>query len=608
MSHLYSFLLLPQNYIAEEILIGSIIINPNLILFIIKKIDVNHFFIESHKIIYRNLITIQKNNHIDPVELTYSLKKTRLLKRIGGIQTITKLIKQGQIFNSSNNIHFYIQEIIKIVYHNHHRRLIIQYGYNMITLAQNHELTNTILTNKASKYLSYLNLLNDSKNLDNLQEIIGSLINNIQKLNHQNSYNNRVLYSGFKNLDILTNGLPKGDLIVIAGRPSMGKTSFVMNIAYHVIDYFKTQTCIFSLEMTKMQILHKLISIGSSISVQDIRENRFNKQEWGKIQKVCHKILSAKIYINDNANISVDEIQYITEIITRNSISSQIIIIDYLQLINNKSLNIDNRNQEISYITRKLKILAQSSQVPIIILSQLNRSIEKRTNKQPLLSDLKESGCISITMFLKHNSTTNNTHIKSLDQKISKITTFFFPNKNFNSYLNSNYTKKIYTFYSYIFQCIFKYNANILLTHNHSYLTYHKWLKANQLQENIIIKQIYQGKHYSFNGKVEQVYTRKITFWNSNKVYDIQKHTYCHFISYNIILHNSIEQDADIIMMLHNSKTLNNDSYVPKLKILDILVCKNRNGLIGEFKLYFNSINTVFTDVQDEDHFIEEDL
>lgn len=603
MSNLYSFLLLPHNYIAEEILIGSIIINSNLILFIIKKIDVNHFFIESHKIIYRNLITIHKDNHIDPVELAYSLKKTKLLNHIGGIKTITKLIKHGQVFNSSNNIHFYIQEVIKIIYHNHHRRLIVQYGYNMITLAQNYELSNTILTNKASQYLSYLSLLNDSKNLDNLQELIGSLIRSLKDVHNESSYKNTVLYSGFKNLDILTNGLPKGDLIVIAGRPSMGKTSLVMNIAYHVIAYFQTQTCIFSLEMTKTQILHKLISIGSKISVQDIIDNKLNTKNWIRIQKVCNEILSAKIYINDNANISIDEIQYIVEIITRNSTSSQIIIIDYLQLINNKSLSIDNRTQEISYITRKLKILAQNSQVPIIVLSQLNRSIEKRTNKQPLLSDLKESGCVNIGMLVKHNNMTNSTHIKTIHQKTHQISTFFFSNKNFNRY--SNNTKKIYTFYSYIFQCIFKCNKIIHLTHNHSYLSSIQWLKTNQLQENIIVHQIYLGKYYLYPKKMEQTYIKKNIWGAFNKVYDIQKQTYCHFISDNTILHNSIEQDADIIMMLYNSIALNNNSYLPKLKLLDILICKNRNGPIGEFKLYFNSINTIFTDAPHNDHLKE---
>nr|YP_010952294.1 DNA replication helicase [Gloiopeltis furcata]WMP13963.1 DNA replication helicase [Gloiopeltis furcata] len=207
--------------------------------------------------------------------------------------------------------------------------------------------------------------------------------------------------SGFSKLDNITYGLPKGDLIVIAGRPSTGKTSFAINIAYNLLKQktIKINISIFSLEMTKIQILYKLISIGSSLPIKKILEAKIDIHQWKKIQNICDMLLRADLYINDNADISIENIKSISQSTVKKNTYTGVVIIDYLQLIKTAYLNIDNRQQELTYITRELKMMAQSLSIPVLILSQLNRSIEKRVNKKPILSDLKESGCLII-----HNS------------------------------------------------------------------------------------------------------------------------------------------------------------------------------------------------------------
>lgn len=584
MPYIPSSSLLPQNYIAEEILIGSILINPHLIVFVIQKINTEHFFIESHKIIYRNILNVYTKNCINSINLIYSLKENNIIHQVGGMDHLTNLIKQGQILNFSKDINFYIKEIIKIINNNYNRRLIIQYGYNIITLANSHIFSNKFLYSKASKYLHYIwNNLNN-KNLDNLPELIGSLLYNLEANKNELTITKQHTYSGFKDLDVLTNGLPSGDLIVIAGRPSVGKTSFVINITYNLLQFFYKQICIFSLEMTRIQILYKLISIGSGIPVTDIRFGNINTKQWHTIQKICNELLIGKLYINDNSNISIEVIKYITEILIKENEHNGIIIIDYLQLINEKTLYFENRNQELSYITRQLKIIAQTLHIPVIILSQLNRNIDKRINKKPLLSDLKESGCVSINILI-HYDHTNCINIKSIYHNIYCIQDYQY---KFNS-KGTNYYY-IYILQNYIFTCNIGRVVLLNITKDHLLFHIQRLVKLYKLQ--IYDSLITINKKYK--NKIDKSYPLNIKFSDYSLVYDIAKYNYTNFICQRIIVHNSIEQDADIVIMLYKNSIhdplLDQDiSYV-----IDITISKNRNGPTGSFGMHFTQSTTQF--------------
>lgn len=596
MSSLYYYLLLPQNYIAEEIIVGSIIVNPVILDFIRENIDTEHFFLETHKIIYRNLITLSQDskNSIDPINLVCSLKKSKVLHYIGGIKLITELIKQGQIFNSSQNVSFYTKQVVKIIHSNYSRRLIIQYGYNIIKLAYNHSFSNYMLYIKASQYLNYIYLKTNSDKPDNLQNLIAALISSVQD-GYKNIQKDQNLYSGFKDLDILTNGLPKGDLIVIAGRPSMGKTSFAMNITYHLVKYYFSQVCIFSLEMTKTQVLHKLISIGSNIPIQRVIKKDFNDAEWSIIQKICNEILLAKIYIDDTPNISTDEIKYLAQIVIHKNNVNQAIILDYLQLINEDKSNFESRNQELSYITRKLKILAQQLKVPIIVLSQLNRSIDKRTDKTPLLSDLKESGCINSNFHLDWKDY-NKIYIRTIILDNIKIRLPYFTAKrhlyNKNYSIGKNRINQVYVLYEYAFLCRTCNNLEALTTDNHNYLKTTNWIKQKQLCYNHRILFLCQ-KHKV----IEKGYIQKLPFDTYSIVFDLAKYKYTNLICNQIILHNSIEQDADIVMMLYKNSTDKAIEIKNSHKAIDIIISKNRSGPIGTLKLDFYPETTRFTSI-----------
>lgn len=526
------------------------------------------------------------------MNLINSLKETKSLEKVGGIKKVNELVKQGQVFISSKNINFYIKQLTEILHENYKRRILIQYGYNIIKLSYNREIPNQLLHIKASQYLNYIDKYLTSKNLDNLQDLIGSLIINIQeKQKVTNIY--KKAYSGFKEFDILTNGLPNGDLIVVAGRPSMGKTSFSINIAYNLLKYFSAQICIFSLEMTNIQILHKLISIGSKVSLTSITSGRINSNEWSIIQIVCNELLKSEIYINDEPNISIEEIKQKSKTLIRKSKYINTIIIDYLQLIQVKNSPNNNRHQELSYITRELKILAQILNTPIIILSQLNRNIDKRINKKPLLSDLKESGCLNYQTAMNIDPY-NTVSLKSIYKKA--LTALYYVNnpfinyKNKIQYLYNNYQQNTYIFYQYNFTNQIYYKLKLFLTNNHKLLSCNYWTEQQNIHEDTI------GLKYNTNYKLKKNLTQNIIFYNYDLVYDVVKYEYTNFICQNIILHNSIEQDADIVVMLYKSSS--NKDNIHTTKTIDIFIAKNRNGPTGSIQLEFNTENTIFSGFQ----------
>nr|YP_009546643.1 replication helicase subunit [Gelidium kathyanniae]AYO27991.1 replication helicase subunit [Gelidium kathyanniae] len=571
----------PHNCLAEEILLGSMLIYPNLFPKISKIVQIDSFFLESHQIIYRNLLSLNKENKLDLINLLYILYDHKLLKYIGGITKIIDMMKQSQMFISSININIYAKELVDIINVNYIKRLMIQYGYNIIQLALIKKLPSYLLYNKAAYYLNFTVNKIPKENLDDFKDLIGQFLLKSTAEENIVSYTikSKKLSYGFKELDKLTNGLSNGDLIIIAGRPSMGKTSFAINIAYNLISKSTIGLCIFSLEMSRNQILNKLISIASKISTSKITSNNITKHEWSLLKTICKFFLRHEVYIYDTPNISIDYIVYTCQILAKDNHSIQVIIIDYLQLIQTEQRYNTNRSQELSYITRKLKILAQQLNIPIIVLSQLNRGIENRINKKPLLSDLRESGCI------EYNKLINIDNINLIHFK------YLFKYKLYNL-IHKTCISKIHISHKYNYKLILN-NTTISTTHNHLLLYNNLWLPQDTiLEQKLIYKDIKKSIQY--------IHTLNIYFFKNSQVYDISVPKYRYFTSNNIIVHNSIEQDADIVMILYKD-SIDNQIYDYDNSInLDMTICKNRNGPTGLCSFLFYPNSTYFEDLKEK--------
>nr|YP_009392136.1 Replication helicase subunit [Periphykon beckeri]ARW60484.1 Replication helicase subunit [Periphykon beckeri] len=609
MSKLYKYKFIPQNYIAEEILLGMILIYPNIFDVIKSYIKKEHFFLEINQIIYLNLKDIKQNNTNFIYEMLYKLQNNKLLMRIGGIERITTMMKKSQIFVSSSKINQSIESLIKILNHHYVKRLIIQLGHNIIKIGYTTSTSHSILYKKTLLYINLIEQhLTDNKKIE-IISIKNLITKKILKLKYNNKYTDNINYnttvkSGFVDVDNIINNLPKGNLIIIAGRPSIGKTSFVMNIAYNTFFYYKISIMIFSLEMSKYEIFNKFISIASEININRKDIIQLTQQEWQKVTNICNSLINQDIYINDTNNIDINYIHKKANNPKKKTKDLQLIIVDYLQLIefNTKKDKKYSRSQELGYITRKLKLLAQSLKLPIIVISQLNRNIEARTNKEPILSDLKESGCIH----MKNNLNTQS--IYNIDVNIYTLTYERTPSlKKFNNIkkrktitkrLSKQISSVINISIQYFFKC-FDNNNVILLTHNHKYLCETTWLKTNTIIPLTKIHSITVNKKKFIYKK----YIQRIFFNMYSKSYDLNQNDHFSIITQEKITHNSIEQDADMIFILYETNEVNNNTKSKISKIIDLKICKNRNGKTGYCKLNFIPETSSFKNMNKQNYY-----
>nr|YP_009313584.1 Replication helicase subunit [Galaxaura rugosa]SCW21838.1 Replication helicase subunit [Galaxaura rugosa] len=559
----------PQHGLAEEIILGGILTHQDIIKITINKLTIDSFSLEINQLIYRTIIeTHNRDNYIDPIILINNLWESNLLSKVGGIQKVLDLLKYGQIFTSNAFKHILIPYYIKLLQDKYFRRLLIQYGYDVIRLAYITNLDYSAILFKTEKYIKKIKefiIVNDQITLSSsLTEILLSIKN--QNIN----YENLRIESGFKKLDNLIYGFHNTDLIVIAGRPSMGKTSFSLNIALNLLQQNNKGICIFSLEMSREQILYKLLCILTSIPFNKLKSGKINNNDWIILQKAANKLIKGMFYIDDTSNVSLNHLILKTKMLKHECPDISIIIIDYLQLIQIDKSSTLNRTEELSIITRSLKILAKELNLPIIILSQLNRNVENRFNKKPLLSDLRESGCVNFSTKIIKNLCRNNK--RKYNARLSDFT------KNSIFYLFQSEDNK------YIYNINNLCNILISSTHNHKILVDYKWYTINKLKQNYkLVTYTWNKTNYPILHKIQKIENCNY----KTNVYDLKIYTTKSFYSNNhIITHNSIEQDADLVLMLYREAYYNRNTVDTNLT--DIIIAKHRNGPTGVAELKFN--------------------
>jgi replicative DNA helicase len=377
---------LPYNFLAEKMVLNCLLINTESIEFTIKTLSLEAFYFKTHQEIYKAIIFMYKNQlPIDILTLITFLQDNGLLEKIGGIKLLIELINQVPNF-------VYFEEYIRLLKDKFLRRKLIKLGYEIISSGY---ITNVSLENIINKFEDKLfNLVTEIKT----QKLLSSaeLLNNIFIELKEKSLNPTLagLSSGFYDLDLLTQGFQKSDLIIIAGRPSMGKTALGLNIALNILKESKLPILFFSLEMSKEQIIYRLLSIEANINQTRLKSGKLYKDDWLKLNKIIKVMSKIPFFIDDMPNLSIQDMQLKIKKILFEHGNIGLIIIDYLQLMENPKSKMENRVQELSIITRSLKNFARQFSIPIIALSQLSRNVENRIDKKPILSDLRESGSI----------------------------------------------------------------------------------------------------------------------------------------------------------------------------------------------------------------------
>ena len=377
---------LPHNYIAEKIILSSILISSEALEIVFRSLKVETFYFQNHQELYQTIIEMYiKQIPIDAVTLNTFLQDKGKLEVIGG----TKLLID--LFNSVPNL-IYLEQYINLLQDKFLRRSIIKLGYELINSAYVTNIPLEIILNDLELHVFKLTNEIKTQKISTSAELLSNIFLDLK----QKSVNPTLsgISSGFYDLDSFTQGFQKSDLIVIAGRPSMGKTALSLNISLNIIKNLQLPVLFFSLEMSKEQLTYRLLAHETNIDSTRLKTGNLYKNDWVQLNTIIQNLSSLPLFIDDTPNPSIQDIKSKIKKILFEQTQLGLIVIDYLQLMQNSKSSLLNRTQELSQITRSLKTLAREFHVPIIALSQLSRNVETRTNKRPILSDLRESGSI----------------------------------------------------------------------------------------------------------------------------------------------------------------------------------------------------------------------
>nr|YP_009496656.1 DNA replication helicase [Entomoneis sp.]AWT39368.1 DNA replication helicase [Entomoneis sp.] len=377
---------LPHNFLAEKMILSCLLINSEITEITLQTLPIEAFYFKNHQEIYKAIIEMsQKKTHIDIVTLVNFLQENGSLQKVGGIQILIELISQ-----IPNLIYF--EEYIKLVKDKFFRRCLIKLGYEAVNYGY---ITNLPLEDILIDFETKIfNLTTETKTqkLSSSAELLSEIFGDLKDKFLNQSFVG--LKSGFDDLDSILQGFQKSDLIIIAGRPSMGKTALSLNIAINVIKNSKLPILFFSLEMSKEQIMYRILSMETDINQVRLRNGKLNQNDWVKVNRMINILSKLPLFIDDTSDLSVQNIRSKVKTLLFEQTQIGLIIVDYLQLMQNSKLSTENRVQELSQITRSLKIIAREFNIPVIALSQLSRNVENRVEKKPVLSDLRESGSI----------------------------------------------------------------------------------------------------------------------------------------------------------------------------------------------------------------------
>ena len=375
----------PQNLEAEQSVLGAILIENSAINKALEILRPTDFYKESHRKIFSAMIDLsERNEGIDLVTLVEQLKLKDHLEAAGGSAYLTQI---ANFTPTSANVVYHS----KIIHEKALLRDLIFTTHEIEAMCYESSEEVPDLVDLAEKKIFEISQERVRSQFVPIKEILGHSFEVIEKL-YQTREGVTGVPSGFKGLDKMTTGFQPSDLIIVAGRPSMGKTALALNIAQTAGIQKKASVAIFSLEMSKEQLVLRMLCSEARVDAHKLRSGFLGKEDWPKLTHAASKLNDARIFIDDTPAMSILEMRAKARRL-KQQYGLQLIVVDYLQLMRGRG-SADNREQEISDISRSLKSLAKEIQVPVIALSQLSRAVEARTDKRPILADLRESGAI----------------------------------------------------------------------------------------------------------------------------------------------------------------------------------------------------------------------
>ncbi|HET6747315.1 MAG TPA: replicative DNA helicase [Candidatus Saccharimonadales bacterium] len=425
----------PQNIDAEKSLLGAVLIDEETLADISEHVTPKDFYDKRHATIFDGMRRLyEKHKPVDLLTLTDELKKKDELEMVGGSAYLTELTNYVP---TAAHAEAYAEMVSQKAV----RRRLIKASADISEMGYNEETSTQELLQQAEAELFGVSDQSLKNDLVSIEEILTDSFDRMEEL-HRNKGALRGVRTGWRDLDNMTAGLQRSDLIILAARPAMGKTTLVTNLAYNVATVAKQSVLFFSLEMSKEQLVDRMLADASGVDAWNIRTGNLSDDDFSKLSEAMGEMAEAPIYLDDTPGLSVLEMRTKARRAAHDA-PLGLIIIDYLQLMQGSGKDNGNRVQEVSEISRGLKLIARELNVPVIALSQLSRSVESRSPQIPQLADLRESGSIEqdadIVMFIYreayYNPETERENITDLiiakhrNGPVGKIELYFHPER-----------------------------------------------------------------------------------------------------------------------------------------------------------------------------------
>ena len=404
----------PHDEDAEQAVLGSMLTDNDAVMAAVEVLKEDAFYREDNKIIYQAILNLySKSEPIDIITLKDELESMGKFEQVGGFEYLASL--PDKVPTTAN-----VQKYIKIVEEKSVLRNLIKTANEIIELGYNPTEDVEDIMDGAEKKIFDIMQSKNTKSYTPIKDVLVESFTNLEKL-----YNQKQRVTGvptqFYDLDDKTAGLHGSELILVAARPAMGKTAFALNIATNAVLRANVPVAIFSLEMSKDQLVNRMLCSEAMVDSNKVRTGKLDEEDWTKLAEAIGPLSEAGVYIDDTPGISVMEIRTKCRKLKMEK-NIGLVVIDYLQLISGSNKRNGSREQEISEISRSLKVLAKELNVPVIALSQLSRAVEQRDDHRPMLSDLRESGAIEqdadIVMFLYRDDYYNK---ESAEKDIAEV-------------------------------------------------------------------------------------------------------------------------------------------------------------------------------------------
>ncbi len=385
----------PNNLEAEQAVLGALLIDHEAINTVSGIVRPEYFYDGNNMLVYEAMIALyEERKPIDLLTLTHMLKKKKNYEKVGGSEYLTSLTNAVP---TAANIEHYAQ-IMKETYV---RRSLIRIAADMTNLSFQEDKPSAELLDTVEQSVFGVSQDNTRQGFLHIRDALATSFDKLDEL-HKNNSKYRGIETGFTDLDVLLSGLQDSNLIVLAARPGQGKTAFVINIAQHISSVNKIPVGVFSLEMSKEELVDRLLISQANIDAWKLKTGKLSEDDFEKLSTAMGELADAPIYIDDTPGITISEIRSKARRLQMEH-GLRMLIIDYMQLVN-PGRRFENRVQEVSYISQSMKNLARELKIPVLAVSQLSRAVEHRGERRPQLADLRESGAIEqdadVVMFL----------------------------------------------------------------------------------------------------------------------------------------------------------------------------------------------------------------